>query len=98
MSSSCRIAAASGGRGYLGLARGAWLDAVGIVQDRPLTRLREAAALVRALLSGDETGFAGREFQLAPGTRLVAGETGTVEVGGPATARVAERAASAGRS
>jgi multidrug resistance efflux pump len=34
---------------------------------------------------------------LAPGTRLVAGETVTVEVVGPATARVAERAASAGR-
>ncbi len=62
--------AASGGRGYLGLARGAWLDAVGLAQPRPLTRLREAAAVVRALLSGDEAGFAGQVFRLAPGTRL----------------------------
>jgi 5,10-methylenetetrahydromethanopterin reductase len=62
--------AASGGRGYLGLARGAWLEAVGVVQSRPLTRLREAAAVARALLSGDDTGFAGEVFHLAPGTRL----------------------------
>jgi 5,10-methylenetetrahydromethanopterin reductase len=64
------IDAASGGRGYLGLARGAWLDAVGVAQSRPLTRLREAAAVARALLSGDDTGFAGEVFRLAPGTRL----------------------------
>ncbi|HEY3878173.1 MAG TPA: LLM class flavin-dependent oxidoreductase [Trebonia sp.] len=64
------LAAASSGRGYLGLARGAWLDAVGLAQARPLTRLREAAAVVRALLSGDDSGFTGREFRLAPGTRL----------------------------
>jgi 5,10-methylenetetrahydromethanopterin reductase len=62
--------AASAGRSYLGLARGAWLGAVGIAGSRPLTRLREAAAVARALLSGDDTGFAGQEFALAPGTRL----------------------------
>lgn len=62
--------AAAAGRAYLGLARGAWLDAVGITQSRPLTRLREAAAVARALLSGDEAGFPGEEFRLAPGTRL----------------------------
>src|SRR5690606_7170479 len=31
---------ASGGRAYLGLARGSWLDAVGITQTRPVTHLR----------------------------------------------------------
>src|SRR3984893_1294898 len=62
--------ATAAGRAYLGLARGAWLDAVGIAQSRPLTRLREAAAVARALLSGDEAGFSGEEFRLAPGTRL----------------------------
>jgi 5,10-methylenetetrahydromethanopterin reductase len=62
--------AVSGGRGYLGLARGAWLDAVGLGQPRPLARLREAAAVTRALLSGDEAGFTGEVFRLAPGTRL----------------------------
>src|SRR5882672_9685412 len=62
--------AACAGRAYLGLARGAWLGAVGIAQRRPLMRLREAAAIARALLSGDAAGFAGEEFALAPGTRL----------------------------
>jgi 5,10-methylenetetrahydromethanopterin reductase len=62
--------AAGPGRAYLGLARGAWLGAIGITQSRPLRRLREAAAVTRALLSGDETGFTGREFTLAPGIRL----------------------------
>jgi 5,10-methylenetetrahydromethanopterin reductase len=62
--------AASGGRGYLGLARGAWLDAVGLAQPRPLARLRESAAVIRVLLSGDQAGFAGELFTLAPGTRL----------------------------
>jgi len=62
--------AAAAGRAYLGLARGAWLGAIGITQSRPLRRLREAAAIVRALLAGDETGFAGQEFSLEPGTRL----------------------------
>ena len=62
--------AASAGRAYLGLARGAWLSAIGITQSRPLGRIREAAAVARALLSGDESGFAGHEFRLEPGTRL----------------------------
>ena len=64
------LAAASGGRAYLGLARGAWLDAVGLAQPRPLSRLREAAAVIRALLTGDAGGFAGQVFRLEPGTRL----------------------------
>jgi 5,10-methylenetetrahydromethanopterin reductase len=64
------LAEASGGRAYLGLARGAWLGAVGLSQPRPLRRLREAAAVIRALLAGDDAGFAGEEFRLAPGTRL----------------------------
>jgi 5,10-methylenetetrahydromethanopterin reductase len=32
--------AACGGRAYLGLARGAWLEAIGIEQRRPLDHLR----------------------------------------------------------
>jgi 5,10-methylenetetrahydromethanopterin reductase len=62
--------AAAPGRAYLGLARGAWLDAVGLRATRPLTRLREAAAVTRALLAGDDSGFTGVEFTLAAGTRL----------------------------
>lgn len=60
----------SGGRAYLGLARGAWLDAVGVSQDRPVRRLREAVDVVRRLISGDDTGYQGEIFQVAPGVRL----------------------------
>lgn len=59
--------AASDGRAYLGLVRGAWLDAVGAELDHPITRLRETAEIVRRLLRGDRSGFAGRHYRLAPG-------------------------------
>jgi 5,10-methylenetetrahydromethanopterin reductase len=62
--------AASGGRAYLGLARGSWLDQLGIEQRRPLAHLRDTALIVRALLSGDVAGYAGDAYRLAPGTRL----------------------------
>ncbi len=62
--------AASGGRAYLGLARGTWLDAIGIEQRRPLAHLRDTAAIVRALLSGDDRGYEGTAYRLAPGIRL----------------------------
>jgi len=61
---------ASGGRAYLGLARGTWLGAVGIAQPRPLAALRECAEVVYRLLSGDTAGFIGDVFTLAPGTAL----------------------------
>jgi 5,10-methylenetetrahydromethanopterin reductase len=61
---------ASGGRAYLGLARGAWLSAIGLRQDRPVTHLREAVQVVRALLRGDGQGVDGSVFSLAAGTRL----------------------------
>src|SRR6266516_6264885 len=62
--------AISGGRAYLGLARGAWLEAIGIEQRRPLDHLRDTAAIVRALLSGDERGYAGAAYRLTAGVRL----------------------------
>lgn len=61
---------ASGGRAYLGLVRGAWLDRIGLDQSRPLTALREAVEIVRRLLAGDRSGFAGERFTLAPGLGL----------------------------
>ena len=61
---------ASGGRAYLGLARGAWLDAVGVAQERPVRRLREAIGVVRHLLSGRDEGYRGEIFQVEPGVRL----------------------------
>jgi len=62
--------AASGGRAYLGLARGTWLGVIGIDQRRPLDHLRDTAAIVRALLSGDDRGYQGAAYRLAPGVRL----------------------------
>jgi 5,10-methylenetetrahydromethanopterin reductase len=61
---------ASGGRAYLGLARGAWLDSVGVAQERPVRRLREAVDVVRHLFSGRDDGYQGEIFRLEPGTRL----------------------------
>ena len=60
----------SAGRAYLGLAKGAWLDRLGIDEDRPLAALREAVAVIEALLAGDTAGVDGERFTLAPGTAL----------------------------
>jgi len=62
--------AVSGGRAYLGLAKGAWLEKLGLAEERPLAALREAVAVIGALLGGDDSGFEGERFTLAPGTRL----------------------------
>jgi 5,10-methylenetetrahydromethanopterin reductase len=61
---------ASNGRAYLGLARGAWLDAAGITSARPVRALREAADIVRLLLARNPGGYRGEIFSLAPGTTL----------------------------
>ena len=61
---------ASNGRAYLGLARGAWLKTIGVEQPQPVERLREAAAVVTLLLSGDTGGFHGEVFTVRPGFTL----------------------------
>ena len=61
---------ASHGRAYLGLARGAWLEKIGMEQPRPVRALREAAEIVRLLLAGDPGGYQGEIFSLAPGPTL----------------------------
>jgi 5,10-methylenetetrahydromethanopterin reductase len=61
---------ASHGRAYLGLVSGAWLDQLGLDEEKPLTRLREAVEVVRRLLAMDTSGFAGERFTLAPGATL----------------------------
>jgi 5,10-methylenetetrahydromethanopterin reductase len=58
------------GRAYLGLARGAWLEKIGIGRARPVRALREAAEIVRVLLARDPGGYQGEVFSLARGTRL----------------------------
>ena len=60
----------SGGRAYLGLAAGAWLERLGLDESRPVQRMREAVEIVRRLHSGDRSGFAGELFTLAPGAGL----------------------------
>lgn len=62
--------AASKGRAYLGLAKGAWLSSIGIAQPRPLRAVREAAEVVRLLLSGDSSGYRGEMFSIEKGFRL----------------------------
>ena len=58
---------ASDGRAYLGLAAGAWLDRLGLDERAPVARMREAVEIVRRLLAGDRSGFAGSHFSLAAG-------------------------------
>jgi 5,10-methylenetetrahydromethanopterin reductase len=61
---------ASGGRAFLGLAAGAWLETLGVDASLPVTSMREAWEVVRRLIAGDDSGFTGRRFSLAPGDRL----------------------------
>lgn len=61
---------ASNGRAYLGLARGAWLDAAGITPARPIRALREAVDIVRLLLARNPGGYRGEIFSLASGMAL----------------------------
>ena len=61
---------ASGGRAFLGLAAGAWLDEVGVEQRRPAATVAEAWQVVCLLLAGDRSGFEGDIFQVAAGRGL----------------------------
>jgi 5,10-methylenetetrahydromethanopterin reductase len=61
---------ATNGRAYLGLARGAWLDSVGIHADHGVTRLRETVEMVRYLLSRRTDGYQGECFGVAAGVTL----------------------------
>lgn len=58
---------ASGGRAYLGLVTGAWLDRLGLEARAPVARMRDAVEVVRRLFAADRSGFAGDHFSLAPG-------------------------------
>ena len=62
--------AASDGRAFLGLARGALARRARRRLLGPVTAIRETWEIVRRLLAGDESGFAGRRFSLAAGARL----------------------------
>jgi 5,10-methylenetetrahydromethanopterin reductase len=57
--------AVSGGRAYLGLSRGAWLESLGIAQTKPVTTMREAVAVVRHLLAKERAPLDGTVFRLS---------------------------------
>jgi 5,10-methylenetetrahydromethanopterin reductase len=61
---------ASHGRAFLGLAAGAWLEEIDVDTTRPVVAVRETWEIVRRLLAGDDTGFAGERFSLPAGARL----------------------------
>ena len=58
------------GRAYLGIARGAWLDSIGLEPTRPITGVREAILIVQQLLSGESKSFDGQVFRLSAAHRL----------------------------
>lgn len=62
--------AVSGGRAFLGITRGAWLDGVGVNQQRPLALLRDVIEAIPRMLAGDGAGYAGRVLSIASGQRL----------------------------
>ena len=61
---------ASEGRAYLGVARGAWLDFLGLEPEHPVAALREAFECVRHLLARSKAPYAGRVFRLRGGDSL----------------------------
>ena len=61
---------ASGGRAFLGLARGSWLSELGVDQRDAPGAVMETAAIVAALLKGDRAGVTGQHFVLPPGASL----------------------------
>ncbi|MFQ5741581.1 MAG: LLM class flavin-dependent oxidoreductase [Acidobacteriota bacterium] len=61
---------ASKGRAYLGLARGSWLDRLGLSPSRPARALQEAIQCVRHLLAGQREPYSGEVFPLASGETL----------------------------
>ena len=55
---------ASNGRAYWGVSRGAWLDSIGVQQERPITRIREAIDVVEHLLAGKREPYTGSCYTL----------------------------------
>ncbi len=58
---------AARGRAYLGLARGSWLDSIGLEPEKPLRGLREAFECIRRVLVGDRSEYLGEVFRLREG-------------------------------
>ncbi|MEZ4570882.1 MAG: LLM class flavin-dependent oxidoreductase [Thermomicrobiales bacterium] len=60
----------SKGRAYLGISRGAWLDAIDIEQERAIDRVVDTFGTVRHLLSRSGYEFRGKTFKMRPDVRL----------------------------
>jgi 5,10-methylenetetrahydromethanopterin reductase len=60
----------SNGRAYLGISRGAWLEAAGIEQHDPVTRVVETIGAVRHLLAASREAFEGEQIRFRAGLRL----------------------------
>lgn len=60
----------SQGRAYLGMARGSWLDYVGIRPQQAVTALRESLECVRHLLRRDPAPYNGKIYPIAGGDTL----------------------------
>lgn len=60
----------SAGRTYVGLARGAWLDRIGLADDGGLNRFVEALEVLEVVLAGNDEGYTGKFFRISPGFRL----------------------------
>ena len=64
------LAQAAPGRTYLGLARGAWLDFVGVRPKSAITKLHDAFITIRHLLRQDKSPLPGKHFPIAGGDTL----------------------------
>jgi 5,10-methylenetetrahydromethanopterin reductase len=58
--------AATAGRAFVGLARGSWLEPLGVDQAQPVQAIHEAWEIIRRLFAGDEDGYDGERFSLPP--------------------------------
>jgi 5,10-methylenetetrahydromethanopterin reductase len=55
---------------YIGVARGAWLEDHGVEEKQPpIQAIREAVEVIRYMLSGEEGGYDGQVYQIAPHVR-----------------------------
>lgn len=61
----------SGGRAFVGIARGAWLQRIGLDQPDPLAAMRDSAEIVRRLLAGNVSGYEGKAFKIDRGFHLI---------------------------
>lgn len=58
----------SGGRAFMGIVRGAWLDQLFLDTSRSLAAVTDTVAIVQMLLAGSTDGYEGQVYSVAPGT------------------------------